>query len=216
MNTLILRTNSYENILKAVSILRNGGIIATPTDTIYGLVASIFNKEAVEKIYSVKKRPKNKPLIVLISNINQFKDLTINTNKYTKILIEKFWPGPLTLVLKKSSSVPDYVTSYKNFVGIRFPKSNTIKQIIDNLCVPIVAPSANISGKPSPSCFDDVFKDFNCKVDAILKDEINVKENDEHRTESTLVSLKTDIPKILREGAILKEEIEKVLSLDNF
>ena len=216
MNTLILRTNSYENILKAVSILRNGGIIATPTDTIYGLVASIFNKEAVEKIYSVKKRPKNKPLIVLISNINQFKDLTINTNKYTKILIEKFWPGPLTLVLKKSSSVPDYVTSYKNFVGIRCPKSNTIKKIIDNLGVPIVAPSANISGKPSPSCFDDVFKDFNCKVDAILKDEINVKENAKHRTESTLVSLKTDIPKILREGAILKEEIEKVLSLDNF
>ena len=216
MNTIILRTNSYENILKAVSILRNGGIIATPTDTIYGLVASIFNKEAVEKIYSVKKRPNNKPLIVLISDINQFKDLTINTNKYTKILIEKFWPGPLTLVLKKSSSVPGYVTSYKNFVGIRFPKSNTIKQIIDNLGVPIVAPSANISGKPNPSCFDDVFKDFNCKVDAILKDEINVKENAKHRTESTIVSLKTDIPKILREGAIPKEEIEKVLSLDNF
>lgn len=216
MNTIILRTNSNENILKAVSILRNGGIIATPTDTVYGLVASIFNKEAVEKIYSVKKRPNNKPLIVLISDINQFKDLTINTNKYTKILIEKFWPGPLTLVLKKSSSVPDYVTSYKNFVGIRFPKSNTIKQIIDNLGVPIVAPSANISGKPSPSCFDDVFKDFNCKVDAILKDEINVKENAKHRTESTLVSLKTDIPKIVREGAIPKEEIEKILSLDNF
>lgn len=216
MNTIILRTNSYENILKAVSILRNGGIIATPTDTVYGLVASIFNKEAVEKIYSVKKRPKNKPLIVLISDINQFKDLTINTNKYTKILIEKFWPGPLTLVLKKSSSVPDYVTSYKNFVGIRFPKSNTIKQIIDNLGVPIVAPSANISGKPSPSCFDDVFKDFNCKIDAILKDEIDFKENAKHRTESTIVSLKTDVPKILREGAIPKEEIEKVLSLDNF
>ena len=215
MNTLILRTNSYENILKAVSILRNGGIIATPTDTVYGLVASIFNKEAVEKIYSVKKRPKDKPLIVLISSMHQFKDLTINTNQYTKILIKKFWPGPLTLVLKKSSSVPGYVTSYKNFVGIRFPKSNTIKQIIDNLGVPIVAPSANISGKPSPSCFDDVFKDFNCKVDAILKDEINVKENAKHRTESTIVSLKTDVPKILREGAIPKEEIEKVLYLDN-
>ena len=198
MNTIILRTNSNENILKAVSILRNGGIIATPTDTVYGLVASIFNKEAVEKIYSVKKRPKNKPLIVLISDINQFKNLTINTNKYTKILIEKFWPGPLTLVLKKSSSVPDYVTSRKNFVGIRYSKNKIIKQIIDNLCVPIVAPSANISGKPSPSCFDDVFKDFNCKVDAILKDEINVKENAKHRTESTIVSLKTDVPKILR------------------
>ena len=216
MNTIILRTNSNENILKAVSILRNGGIIATPTDTVYGLVASIFNKEAVEKIYSVKKRPKNKPLIVLISDINQFKNLTINTNKYTKILIEKFWPGPLTLVLKKSSSVPDYVTSRKNFVGIRYSKNKIIKQIIDNLCVPIVAPSANISGKPSPSCFDDVFKDFNCKVDAILKDEINVKENAKHRTESTIVSLKTDVPKILREGAIPKEEIEKVLYLDNF
>ena len=215
MNTIILRTNSNENILKAVSILRNGGIIATPTDTVYGLVASIFNKEAVEKIYSVKKRPKNKPLIVLISDINQFKNLTINTNKYTKILIEKFWPGPLTLVLKKSSSVPDYVTSRKNFVGIRYSKNKIIKQIIDNLCVPIVAPSANISGKPSPSCFDDVFKDFNCKVDAILKDEINVKENAKHRTESTIVSLKTDVPKILREGAIPKEEIEKVLSLDS-
>ena len=215
MNTIILRTNSNENILKAVSILRNGGIIATPTDTVYGLVASIFNKEAIEKIYSVKKRPKNKPLIVLISDINQFKNLTINTNKYTKILIEKFWPGPLTLVLKKSSSVPDYVTSRKNFVGIRYSKNKIIKQIIDNLCVPIVAPSANISGKPSPSCFDDVFKDFNCKVDAILKDEINVKENAKHRTESTIVSLKTDIPKILREGTIPKEEIEKVLSLDS-
>ena len=119
-------------------------------------------------------------------------------------------------MLKKSSSVPDYVTSYKNFVGIRFPKSNTIKKIIDNLGVPIVAPSANISGKPSPSCFDGVFKDFNCKIDAILKDEIDFKENAKHRTESTIVSLKTDVPKILREGAIPKEEIEKVLSLDNF
>ena len=210
MRTLVLSTNNHKDILKAVSILESGGLIATPTDTVYGLVASMVNKYAVERIYSVKKRPKNKPLIVLVSSFKQFNDLVIGVNKNARVLTEKFWPGPLTLVVEKSSSVPDYVTCGDGSVGIRFPKNKIIKTIIDNLRMPIVAPSANISGRPSSTSFEYVFKEMNGKIDAIFKVE-NEEKRENFKTESTIVSLVGDTPKILREGAIPKNQIEDAL-----
>ena len=211
MSTLVLSTNNPKDILRAVSILESRGLIATPTDTVYGLVASMVNKEAVEGIYSVKKRPKNKPLIVLVSSFRQFNDLASGITKYARVLTEKFWPGPLTLVVEKSSSVPDYVTCGEESVGIRFPKNKVIKTIIDNLRAPIVAPSANISGRPSTTSFEDVFKEMNGKIDAIFKGE-NEEERENFKTESTIVSLVGDIPKILREGAVPKNQIEDSLN----
>lgn len=211
MSTLVLSTNNPKDILKAVSILESGGLIATPTDTVYGLVASMVNKEAVERIYSVKKRPKNKPLIVLISSFKQFTDLAIGITKDARVLTEKFWPGPLTLVVEKSSGVPDHVTCGEKSVGIRFPKNKIIKTIIDNLRAPIVAPSANISGRPSTTSFEDVFKEMNGKIDAIFKGE-NEEKRENFKIESTIVSLVGDIPKILREGAVPKNQIEDALN----
>lgn len=211
MSTLVLSTNNPKDILKAVSILESGGLVATPTDTVYGLVASMVNKEAVERIYSVKKRPKNKPLIVLISSFKQFNDLAIGITKDARVLTEKFWPGPLTLVVEKSSGVPDHVTCGEKSVGIRFPKNKIIKTIIDNLRAPIVAPSANISGRPSTTSFEDVFKEMNGKIDAIFKGE-NEEKRENFKIESTIVSLVGDIPKILREGAVPKNQIEDALN----
>ena len=207
MNTLLLQSKKSEDLNKAAEILGRGGLVALPTETVYGLAANVFDEKAVRSVFSVKKRDFSKPLTVHISNFEQINMLSDNLCSKAKDLIRKFWPGPLTVIVKKTVKVPDYVTNHNNYVGIRFPANKTFKSVVDLFNKPVVATSANISKEFSPTRFEHVYSELKGKIDAILKDE----ENDIHGIESTIVSFEENIPKILRSGAISCEEIEYVV-----
>ena len=209
MNTLILNSNNLSDLARAAEILKDGGIIATPTDTIYGIAADMQNEKAVDKIYEIKKRPRCKPLVVQISDVVQLESLTPEVNKNAQILINEFWPGPLTLVFRKSRTVPNYVVSGTPLVGIRLPDSSTVRAIIRSLCSQVVVTSANISGKPSLTTFEEIIDALYGKIDAIIKGTDNKASN----IASTIVSVAGKIPKLLRCGEIQKEKIEKYLRI---
>ncbi len=194
-----------ENIKLAGSIIKNGGLVAFPTETVYGLGADALNPYAVAKIFEVKNRPKFDPLIVHISKINWLEKLTEKIDERALKLIEKFWPGPLTLVLPKSELVPDIVTAGLKSVAIRMPSHPVALALIESAETPISAPSANPFGYISPTTADHVEKQLGDKIDLILdggKCPIGV--------ESTVLSL-LDEPTILRPGGLPIEEIEKVI-----
>ncbi|MCS7229905.1 MAG: L-threonylcarbamoyladenylate synthase [Candidatus Kryptonium sp.] len=195
-----------ENIKLAGKIIKEGGLVAFPTETVYGLGANALNPYAVAKIFEVKKRPAFDPLIVHISKIEWLENLTTKVDERAKKLIEKFWPGPLTLVLPKSDIVPDIVTAGLPSVAIRMPSHPVALALIENAQTPISAPSANPFGYISPTTAEHVEKMLGDKVDLILdggKTPIGV--------ESTVLSLIDDEPKILRPGGLPIEEIEKVI-----
>lgn len=194
-----------ENIKLAGSIIKKGGLVAFPTETVYGLGADALNPYAVAKIFEVKNRPKFDPLIVHISKFNWLEKLTEKIDEQALKLIEKFWPGPLTLVLPKSEIVPDIVTAGLKSVAIRMPSHPVALALIDSAETPISAPSANPFGYISPTTADHVEKQLGDKIDLILdggKCPIGV--------ESTVLSL-LDEPTILRPGGLPIEEIEKVI-----
>ncbi|MEN3037885.1 MAG: L-threonylcarbamoyladenylate synthase [Candidatus Kryptonium sp.] len=195
-----------ENIKLAGKIIKEGGLVAFPTETVYGLGANALNPYAVAKIFEVKKRPAFDPLIVHISKIEWLENLTTKIDERAKKLIEKFWPGPLTLVLPKSDIVPDIVTAGLPSVAIRMPSHPVALALIENAQTPISAPSANPFGYISPTTAEHVEKMLGDKIDLILdggKTPIGV--------ESTVLSLIDDEPKILRPGGLPIEEIEKVI-----
>mgnify|MGYP001773061700 CR=1 FL=1 len=194
-----------ENIKLAGSIIKKGGLVAFPTETVYGLGADALNPYAVAKIFEVKKRPKFDPLIVHISKIQWLEKLTKKIDERAFKLIEKFWPGPLTLVLPKSEIVPDIVTAGLPSVAIRMPSHPVALALIENAETPISAPSANPFGYISPTTAEHVEKQLGDKIDLILdggKCPIGV--------ESTVLSLLEE-PTILRPGGLPIEEIEKVI-----
>jgi len=196
---------SPKTIKKAAEIIKKGGLVAFPTETVYGLGANALNKKAVRKIFTIKKRPLDNPVIVHIAKFGEIKKLA-KTPKTAKILAEKFWPGPLTLVLYKKKVVPDEVTAGSNVVAIRMPKNKIALELIKAAGVPIAAPSANLAGRPSPTEARHVFEDFKDRVDLIL---------DGGRTkiglESTVVDLTIKPPQILRPGGISIEELREDL-----
>ena len=167
MDTKLFHTDDNE-IAEAGEILRNGGLVAFPTETVYGLGASAFDSDAAKKIYAAKGRPSDNPLIVHICDKGQIKDIAEEIPESAKKVIDNFMPGPVTIILKKKSVVPNDVTAGLDTVAIRFPLHETAQKLIKAAGVPIAAPSANLSGKPSPTKAKHVVKDMTGRIDAII------------------------------------------------
>lgn len=196
-----IKNNSLNEI---VGILKSGGLVAIPTETVYGLGANGLNKTAVSNIFKAKNRPMDNPLILHISNIDQIYDLTTDVKNEDIRKIEKLWPGPLTVIFNKSEIIPDEVSAKLDTVAIRMPNNEIISKIIDRLDKPIAAPSANLSTKPSPTNVDAVIEDMDGRIDAIIDGgDCNIG------IESTVLDLSEDIPRILRPGFYTKEILEK-------
>lgn len=190
----------------AAQIIRKGGLVAFPTETVYGLGANAFDPVAVLKIFRAKGRPFDDPLIVHIASEHQLYGLAANVTAEAKILIDKFWPGPLTLVLKKTKKVPKVTTGGLGTVAVRMPSHRIALELICAAGVPIAAPSANTFGRPSPTSARDVLEDLDGKIDCVL---------DGGRTrigvESTVLDLSGKKPMLLRPGKITLEELEKTI-----
>ena len=205
MDTLILKTDK-KSVLKAGKILNNGGLVAIPTETVYGLAANALDGEAVKKIFVAKGRPQDNPLIVHISKLEQIDQLIKERSEILERLAEKFWPGPLTIINEKSDAVPDEVTCGLDTVAVRFPSSEIAREIITAAGVPLAAPSANLSGSPSPTCFEHCFADLNGRVDAIVdgpRCEVGV--------ESTVITIVGGRVRLLRPGAVTVEMLQSVV-----
>lgn len=205
MDTLILTTDKG-SVLKAGEILKNGGLVAIPTETVYGLAANALDGEAVKKIFIAKGRPQDNPLIVHISKLEQIDSLIKERSEILERLAKAFWPGPLTIINEKSDVVPDEVTCGLDTVAVRFPSSEIAREIITAAGVPLAAPSANLSGSPSPTCFEHCFADLNGRVDAIVNGphcEVGV--------ESTVITIVGGKVRLLRPGAVTVEMLQSVV-----
>lgn len=207
MNTLIL-SDSQKDIKTAAKIINDGGLVGMPTETVYGLAADALNGKAVEKIFKAKGRPMDNPLIVHIadfSDIGKY-NLVREIPKSAEKLAKKFWPGPLTIIMKKSNIIPDEVSAGLDTVAIRFPSHKTAQALIKESHTPLAAPSANLSGSPSPTTAQHVINDLNTKIDAVIdggSSDVGV--------ESTVITLVSDVPRILRPGGITLEQLQDVL-----
>ncbi len=203
MDTKILKKNE---INEAAKILRAGGLVVIPTETVYGLAADALNKEAVKKIFYAKGRPSDNPLIVHISEIDEIYRLVDDFTDDAKKLVNALWPGPLTIILKRSNLIIDEVSGGLDTVAIRMPSHPIAREVIKATGRPLAAPSANISGKPSPTKFSHVKRDMLFKVDAILDGgDCAVG------LESTIVLLGEGNPRILRPGAITASQIKEII-----
>lgn len=210
MNTIIQKINkdnfTAEELKEAASILKDGGLVAFPTETVYGLGADGLNEEAAKKIYAAKGRPSDNPLIIHICNMDSLEDITAEIPDYGKRLAEAYWPGPLTMIFKKNSIVPYSTTGGLETIAVRMPAEPISRELIRMSGAYIAAPSANISGKPSPTLAKHVIDDLNGKVDMIIDGGSAVI-----GLESTIVDLTGKIPVILRPGYITKAMLEEVV-----
>jgi len=187
-----------EAILSAARSVREGALVAFPTETVYGIAANYLDKKAIEALYKVKKRPKTKPFTIHISDIDMIKSLGCSMTKEGLMLIKRFWPGPLTVILKSEDG---------ETLGFRMPANRIAMELIKSAGVPIAAPSANLTGNKAPRNVGEVLQDLDGRVALVIDGgdtEIGI--------ESTVVDLTVNPPKVLREGAIKKEEIYKVIS----
>jgi L-threonylcarbamoyladenylate synthase len=187
---------------EAAEFIKQGGIAAFPTETVYGLGASVFDENAVAKIFEAKQRPADNPLIAHICSETQIGLLATAITGSAEKFIRAFFPGPLTIVLRKSSKVPLIATAGLDTIGIRMPGFKLAKQFLAACGTPVVAPSANISGRPSPTTWEAVFEDLNGRIDCILQaGETRIG------LESTVVDCTTEIPNVLRSGSISIEQL---------
>lgn len=208
MKTRIYRTNELDNKDVQQDIkttLNEGRNVVFPTETVYGIGASAFNQNGIQGIYHIKGRPSDNPLIMHLHDTSNLEDYVYISQPYINDLIQAFWPGPMTLVFEKKDIVPDYFTGGLSTVGIRIPSSEVAKKIIEIAGVPICAPSANISGRPSSTLFKHVVEDFNNKADILIdggKSEVGL--------ESTVIDVTKEVPVILRPGMITYDMIKEV------
>ena len=197
MNTQIGKivdlNKDYEKIEKAAKFIQAGEIVAIPTETVYGLAASIFDVEAIKKIFIAKGRPQDNPLIAHICDISQMYDICENISDNALKLAKEFWPGPLTMILNKKECVPDVPTAGLSTIGVRFPSNIVAKAIIKEAKVPLVAPSANLSGKPSTTSGEHCVRDLSGKIPYILD-----YGECEFGLESTIIDTTVKPEKILR------------------
>lgn len=193
-------------IERAGGILRRGGIVAIPTETVYGLAASAFDDEAIKKVFAAKGRPQNNPLIVHISDLNMLYTVADDIPKAALTLAEKYWPGPLTMVLKKKDTVAKSVSAGLDTVAVRMPASKAARDIIRAAGIPLAAPSANISGRPSPTTAAHVLADLDGLVDGIV-----IAEDCAVGVESTVAALFCEPARLLRPGAVTAEQLREVL-----
>lgn len=201
-----MKTKITQSPTIAARFIQHGELVAFPTETVYGLGADIFNEEAVRKIFEAKGRPSDNPLIAHISDLSQLESITSRITPCARILIERFFPGPLTIVLPKNERVPAIATAGLETIGVRMPAHHLAQQFLRACGVPVVAPSANISGRPSPTTWADVRADLDGRIGCILK-------GDQTRVglESTVVDCTGDKPIVLRAGAVTLEELQKAV-----
>lgn len=204
---LNLFMNKEAAIAEAGEILKKGGIVAIPTETVYGLAADAFNADAVARIFEAKGRPQDNPVIVHIADMEQLNQVVAEVPEQARQLMDAFWPGPLTLVLPKAESVPSVVCAGLPTVAVRFPSNKTTQEIIRAAGTPLAAPSANLSGSPSPTKALHVLNDLKGKIDAVVKDsglcEVGL--------ESTVVDMTQTPPVLLRPGAVTPEQIREII-----
>ena len=197
----------YDRALSESSrLIKDGQVVAIPTETVYGLAANALDENAVKKIYIAKGRPSDNPLIVHISDISELSPLVADIPEKVKTMAERFWPGPLTMIMKKSSIIPSVTSGGLDTVAVRMPESEYARAIIKACGVPLAAPSANLSGSPSPTNAKYVLDDMNGRIPLIIdggKSKIGV--------ESTVITFATDIPTVLRPGGVTVEEIRNTI-----
>ena len=199
--------NSDENgFIRAKEILDDDGVIIFPTETVYGIGANAFSEIAVNKIFDIKGRPKDNPLIVHIGKKSDINKLVTKIPGYVKILIDKFWPGPLTLILESKNIFPLITTANLDTVGIRMPRDKVARKLLEKLDYPLAAPSANLSKKPSCTTTKHVLEDFENSDIGIL-----AGDDSEIGIESTVLLCTSYPPVILREGAITEEMIVELI-----
>jgi|CXWL01.1.fsa_nt_gi L-threonylcarbamoyladenylate synthase len=201
MNTLLTLSP-----IDAAEIVKRGGIVAFPTETVYGLGANVFDETAIAKIFEAKRRPADNPLIAHVSEIGQINELTAQIPSFAHLFIRSFFPGPLTVVLLRSDKVPLIATAGLDSIGVRMPRFELAHRFIQACGVPVVAPSANLSGKPSPTTWQAVLEDLDGRIDCILQGDPT-----EIGLESTVVDCTSDIPMILRQGAVSLSELRTVV-----
>jgi L-threonylcarbamoyladenylate synthase len=191
----------------AAEFIKRGGVVAFPTETVYGLGASVFDEQAVTRIFEAKQRPADNPLIAHLSSIEQIEELATEITESAERLIDRFFPGPLTIVLPKSEQVPAIATAGLDTIGVRMPRYPLACTFIEACGVPLLAPSANLSGRPSPTTWQAVFEDLDGRIDCILQGQPT-----EIGLESTVVDCTGDVPLVLRVGAVSLEQLQSVVA----
>ncbi|MCD8214344.1 MAG: threonylcarbamoyl-AMP synthase [Clostridiales bacterium] len=191
---------------RAAEIIKRGGLVAFPTETVYGLGANALNSRAVKKIYEAKGRPSDNPLIVHIASLPELKGIAEEVSPKAEKLIDAFWPGPLTIIFKKKSIIPDETSGGLDTVAVRFPENAAARYFIRACGVPIAAPSANTSGKPSPTSAKHVLNDLNGKIDMIIDGG-----EAEFGLESTIVSAVGEKITLLRPGSVTVDMLKEVV-----
>lgn len=191
---------------ECADIIKAGGLVAFPTETVYGLGGNALDAEVSKKIYAAKGRPSDNPLIVHIQDMSQLYEVAEDVSEEVLSLAEKFWPGPLTMILKKKTIVPDATTGGLDTVAVRMPSHKAALELIKASGVPIAAPSANSSGRPSPTCAEHVLQDLAGKIDAVIDGggvDIGL--------ESTIIDVSGDVPVLLRPGYITTAMLEEIV-----
>ena len=188
----------------ASEFIKQGKIVVFPTETVYGIGTNGLDEKAVRKLYEVKKRPLNKPISLLVSNMEMVKSIAKDITELEYKIMEKFFPGPLTIILKKKDIVPDIVTAGQETVGVRMPSGEIARKLVELSGVPIATPSANISGQPSGTNLSEIKEQFKENVDFYIDGG-----NSELGISSTIVQVIDGKIKILRQGSITLEQIEK-------
>jgi L-threonylcarbamoyladenylate synthase len=201
-----MKTVLTKSPIEAAEFIRRGGIVAFPTETVYGLGANVFDAEAIEKIFVAKQRPDDNPLIAHVGRIEDIRLLTSEITESAQKFIEAFFPAPLTLVLPKSEKVPLIATARLETIGVRMPKSELALEFLKACETPLVAPSANLSGRPSPTTWQAVFEDLQERIDCILQGKMT-----EIGLESTVVDCTSRVPLVLRTGAITLEHLREIV-----
>jgi len=203
---LYVKTVITSDVIEAAEFIRRGGIVAFPTETVYGLGANVFDPAAIAKIFEAKQRPADNPLIAHIASLDQINDLASEVKGIADTLITRFFPGPLTIVLKKTARVPSVATAGLDTIGIRMPRYDMAHRFITACGVPVVAPSANLSGRPSPTTWQAVLEDLDGRIDCILRGD-----STEIGLESTVVDCTGEVPMLLRQGAVSIEQLRSVI-----
>ncbi len=209
METLRLAVNKTEyhkSITTAAEILKNGGVVGVPTETVYGLAASAYDNNAIKKVFDAKGRPQDNPLIVHISDMEMLSEVAEDIPPIAYTLAESFWPGPLTMVLHRTERVAESVSAGLHTVAVRMPSNQIALDVIKKSGLPLAAPSANVSGRPSPTTAAHVVNDLDGKIDAVL-----MGENCDFGVESTVITLVGQTPILLRPGAVTYEQLLKFL-----
>lgn len=195
----------YSKLIEAGNLIKNGGIVLFPTETVYGLGGNGLDANSVQKIFDAKGRNPKNPVNLLVSNMQMVEMVAKDISELEYKLMKAFFPGPFTIILQKNDIVPSIVTANQDTVGVRMPSGVIARKLVEYAGVPIAAPSANLSGKPSGTVFKDIYNDFKDKVDYMIDggdSSIGI--------ESTIVKVADNIPHILRPGSITSEQIESV------